>query len=203
MVDLNYNSLFGSSNNPELHSLVVKLMGKFLKEKPIAVMNAQPGWSAVLFAPIPGTHDEIVVDIVPIDEIAMFSSIVFDEKDKIEQSARVLISKYKNSWLPLLPKNYNGILKPFFDDLEKNISSWNRIPPPSLIFGFITKDDERSEDEIKNQGVKMYKDWIAALDATSTLVDSISSKFNTTAASSNESSIFGSIFGSPDKDKLN
>jgi len=203
MVDFKYDHIFKSE---KANATVKKYLDYFLKELPIARINAEPGSSMVIIAPIPGGEDKIVVDVIPFTKLAMFSGLKFEPSDKDERKYRYYISKFCETLLPIIPDDYDGPLKSYFDSIIENIPSWNRVFNPALMFGIVTANDKRTREEIEKRANEMYTEWLKAIDKAEKDLECMAVFIKKPSMPSMESSssIFGSVFGAkPKKEDMN
>jgi len=184
-MEIKYDQFF-TFKDATLNKTAKSYLDTYLKERPISIFNAEPGWSMVVSVPIPNSK-EILIDIIPIKKWAVFSSMKFEDDNRIN---RIIISKYTDCFMPIIPDDYSGVLSSYFEDIEKNIPGWHRVPPPSIIYGCITDDDHRTREDIEAQSRKMYTDWLSELEKTEKLADDIISSLKTKQVDSNIFTVF-------------
>jgi len=104
-----------------------QLVEKFLIEPIAFKIKAEPGWKLIALAPTDTQYD-VEVDLITIDEWAVFSSFHFVDLEGPEMLKRSLINTQVEQTIPIIPSTYNGKLKDFFLTIEAIlIQSFNLV----------------------------------------------------------------------------
>jgi hypothetical protein len=169
---------------------------KFLIEPIAFKIKAEPGWKLIALAPTDTQYD-VEVDLITIDEWAVFSSFHFVDLEGPEMLKRSLINTQVEQTIPIIPSTYNGKLKDFFLSIEEYIPKWNRVTIPSLMIGCIGPNDERSEDDVIKRSKEIWK-------ASRVRMEKEKNNFISSKKSEDLESIISKLIEvSPDKSKLN
>jgi len=173
-----------------------QLVEKFLIEPIAFKIKAEPGWKLIALAPTDTQYD-VEVDLITIDEWAVFSSFHFVDLEGPEMLKRSLINTQVEQTIPIIPSTYNGKLKDFFLSIEEDIPKWNRVTIPSLMIGCIGPNDERSEDDVIKRSKEIWK-------ASRVRMEKEKNNFISSKKSDDLESIISKLIEvSPDKSKLN
>lgn len=176
----------------------------FIREPLALRLKAEPGWRVVLFAP---DGDDVFIDIVPFEEWGMFTSLQFPEETDAEYRDGIMLRKNQEATMPVIPSAYilntDNPISNYFKRIQDNYPEWNRVPPPSLIFGCVSPSNNKTVEDIKPFIKKMYNSLKTVTEkADSIYSSSARAKSSVGDLSNSIQDIFGSLKKN-DKSKLN